>query len=169
MRTLNFEPESAAEKNLGRPVVSRKVPAAMAAFLMTLVIATGPATGSDQFASLEVPSYGTLSEGLDLGSLEAKIRNTDAMDLFAKISLKSELSSLMDEVARCQLTKNAAGLKQQRARLEKLIDETVALLRKGDVSLADEVNRSRDAVWSFLNRPERQLAAANLDNDGQND
>ena len=46
---------------------------------MTLVMSTGVTAGPDQIASLEVPGFKTSSEKFDLGALETKISNTNAM------------------------------------------------------------------------------------------
>lgn len=169
MRTLEHEPASAAGRATWRSASVRRVSGALTGFLLTLAVSSGAVAGPDQFASLEMPSFGTASESRDLDALEAKIRNTDAIDLFAKISIKNELSSLIEEIARSRESKNAADLKIQKARFEKLIDGTVAMLRKGDAPLAKEVAESRGAIWNFLNRPEIHVAAASLQGEGQFD
>lgn len=138
------------------------------ALLMTLVVYAA-AAGPGQIASLEASRFGPSSEDFDLGTLETKIRNTDAIDLFSKVSLKYEISSLIDEMARSHETKNAAGFTKQRARFEKLVDRMVIMLRKGDLSFAKEVEDSREALWKILNSPEKLLAIANLNGDRQDD
>lgn len=172
MDTLKFSPVFApvfvARTGRRRSKPFRALPAIAMALLTTLLMSTAAAADPDQVASLQVPVYGPAPhKDFDLQALEAKIRNTDAIDLFAKINLKFEISSLIDDVARSQASKNAADLARQRVRFEKLIDSTVDMLRKGDAALAAEVASSRAALWSFLNDPERRLTIAELDNDGQ--
>lgn len=169
MKNLPFHPLFQVAMPHRRSKSFRRFSTAVMVLLMTLVVYAAAAAGPGQIASLEVSRFGSSSEDFDFGALETKIRNTDAIDLFSKISLKYEISSLIDEMARSHETKNAAGFTKQRERFEKLVDRTVIMLRKGDISFAKEVEDSREALWQILNSPEKLLAIANLNGDRQDD
>lgn len=169
MINLPFHPLFQVAMPRRRSKTFRRFSTAVMALLMILVVYAAAAAGPGQIASLEASHFGASSEDFDLGALETKIRNTDAIDLFSKISLKYEISSLIDEMARAHETRNAAGFTGQRARFERLIDRTVVMLSKGDIVFAKEVEDSREALWRFLNSPEKLLAFESLNGDRQDD
>ena len=67
---------------------SRIFSSALIGLAVTLVMSTGAKAGPDQIASLEVPGFKTWPEKFDLGALETKISNTNAManDLFGLVA-----------------------------------------------------------------------------------
>ena len=67
---------------------SRIFSSALIGLAVTLVMSTGATAGPDQIVSLEVPGFKTSSEKFDLGALETKISNTNAManDLFGLVA-----------------------------------------------------------------------------------
>jgi len=173
MGNLKFSPvfnpvfATAGRRRRSRRV--RKISAALMAFLTALLLSAMAAAEPGQLAALRMPAFAAPSESFDLRALEAKIRNTDAIDMFAKINLKYEISSLIEDVSRSHADRSAVDLRKQRVRFEKLIASTVDMLRKGDRALAEEVAGSREALWKFLNDPEKRLALAELSGNGQND
>lgn len=162
-----FNPVFVAAGGRRRARRSRRLTAALMAFLTALLLSAMAAAQPGQLAELRMPGLETPSKSFDLRALEAKIRSTDALDMFAKMNLKFEISSLIEDVGRAQARSDAARLAEVRVRFDKVIANTVRMLREGDVPLADEVAGSREALWQFLNDPETRLAFADPGDDGQ--
>jgi hypothetical protein len=148
---------------------SRIFPTALMALAMTLVISTGAAAGPDQIASRDAPIFKTSSKNFDFCALETKIRNTNAIDFFSKINLKNEIDSLIDDFRNFQVGESAYSFGALKARFENLIRNTVAMLRKGDAALAEEIERSGEALWTTLNTPEKLVAIASFNHNNQHD
>ncbi len=170
MNNLPFHPLFRVAMHRRRSRIFRKNSTAVMALMMTLAIfAAAAEAGPDQIASLEVSRFGSSSQDFDLGALETKIRDTDAIGLFSKISLRYEIWSLIDEMARLHEGKSTVRLDKQKQNFERLIDSAVVMLRQGDISLAEEVEGSRDAFWQILKSPEKLFAMVNLNGDRQDD
>jgi hypothetical protein len=121
---------------------------------VTLAMSGGAAATPGQLASLQVPGIESPSRNIDLDALETKISKTDAIDIFAKLQLKNRIDSLTDEVGQIQSGQSDISLAELKLRFEQFFHSTVALLRKGDPSLADELVMSRDALWRVLTQPD---------------
>lgn len=132
---------------------SRRVPSALAGLAVTLAMATGAAASPDQIALLKVPGIESSSKKIDLGALEKKISNTDAITVFAKLELKNGIDSLTDEVGQIHNGQSSISFRELKQRFEEFLHGTVAMLRKGDPSLAEELSMSRDALWKVLTDP----------------
>ncbi len=169
MTNLPFQPIFLPPRVGRRSRGSRRLYVALTALLIALGISAAALAGPDQIAFSNASNFRASSEKFDFHALETKIRNSEAIDLFSKISLKIEITSLVNEAVRLHEGKSAAGLYQRKVRFEELIDRAVIMLRKGDVSLAEEVEGSREALWRFLNSPEKLLAFADLNDDRLDD
>ena len=123
---------------------------------MTLAMPAGATAAPDQLASLQVPGIERSSKNIDLGALETKISKTGALNIFAKLQLKNRIDSLTSEVDQIHNGQSDISLDELRQRFDKFFHSTVALLRKGDPSLADELVISRDKLWKVLSKPEAE-------------
>lgn len=104
-------------------------------------------------ASLQVPGIGTPSGNIDLVALETKISNTSAINIFDKLKLKNGIDSLTSEIDQFHSGQSANSLGDLKLRFEDFLHSTVAMLRKGDPSLAEELVRSREELWKLLTNP----------------
>ena len=141
----------------------RIIPSALIGLFVALVLSSGATAGPYQIAMLHTPSIETSSKNFDLDALETKIRNTDAINFFAKIELKIGIDSLINDFGQFHNGQSGASLRVLKARFEKFLRSTVAMLRKGDASLAEELVMSRDELWKTLNNPTKLFAIVSLD------
>ena len=135
---------------------SRMFASAFIGLALTLVMSAGVAADLDQLASLQVLGIEKSLKNIDLDALETKISKTGALNVFAKLQLKNSIDSLTSEVGQIHNGQSDISLDELRQRFEKFFHSTVALLRKGDPLLADELAMSRDKLWKVLSNPEAE-------------
>jgi hypothetical protein len=123
---------------------------ALAGLAVTLVLSSGAMASQDQLASLRVPGIERPSSNIDLAALETKISNTDAINIFAKLQIRNRIDTLTDEAGQIYNGQSSISIKELKSRFEEFFHNTVAMLRKGDPSLADELAKSRDRLWQVL-------------------
>ncbi len=93
------------------------------------------------------------NSALGLDALEARLRQTDALGFFTKLSLKNEIDDLLDDV-RAYYVKQQGTLEALGERFDLLMMKVLTLLQDDDPALAEEVSRSREALWALLSDPE---------------
>jgi len=92
---------------------------------------------------------------LDLKSLETRLRETRAIGVFTKISLKNQVDDLLNQFRayhRHQATTTLAALRQS---YNLLLLKLLALLQDSDPSLARDIVTSREAIWGILADPKK--------------
>jgi hypothetical protein len=92
---------------------------------------------------------------LDLTALEQRLRETHAVGLFTKLSLKNQVDDLLDQfraLYRRQARTPLASLRQQ---YDLLLLKVLSLLQDGDPPLAAAISSSREAIWSILADPQK--------------
>jgi hypothetical protein len=94
---------------------------------------------------------------LDLGSLEQRLKDTKAIGLFTKLSLKNQVDDLLGELRafhRGAAKTPAAALRQK---YDTLMMKVLTLLQDGDPQLASAIASSREALWGILMDPQKFL------------
>lgn len=122
----------------------------VAGLAVMLVMSSEAIASSNQIATLEIPGIERSSKNIDLGALETKISNTDAIDLFDKLKLKNRIDSLTNEVDQIHNGQSSISLSDLKRQFEEFFLSTVAMLRKGDPVLAEELVMSRNQLWQVL-------------------
>jgi hypothetical protein len=87
---------------------------------------------------------------LGLSDIEQRLRDTHAIGVFTKISLKNQIDDLLGQLRAYQLKPTVASLPELRHRYDELLQKVIGLLRSGDPSLAKDISSSREAIWSLL-------------------
>jgi hypothetical protein len=95
---------------------------------------------------------------LDLNALEQRLRDTKAIGLFTKLSLKNQVDDLLAQFKTFHQGQSRNTLEQLRQKYELLLMKVVSLLQDGDPALASAVLSSRDAIWSILTDPNKFAA-----------
>ncbi|HYM26708.1 MAG TPA: hypothetical protein VET66_01035 [Steroidobacteraceae bacterium] len=90
---------------------------------------------------------------LDLNGLEQRLRDTRAIGVFTKLSLKNQVDDLLTEFRTYHQGRTPPTLMQLRQQYEVLLMKVVTLLQDGDPSLAGAVVSSREAIWGVLTDP----------------
>jgi hypothetical protein len=92
---------------------------------------------------------------LDIKSLEARLKETKAIGIFTKLTLKNQVDDLLErfrEFYRGQLKTSLASLRQS---YDLLVLKVLALLQDTDPSLAGAIAASRESMWSMLSNPDK--------------
>ena len=96
---------------------------------------------------------------LDLKSLETRLKETQAIGVFTKLTLKNQIDELLDQFrafyqGKAQdLAGRACG-----ARTTLLVLKVLALLQDADPPLASAIAGSREAIWGILSNPAKFAA-----------
>ncbi len=118
----------------GRPTAKPSVPAATQ---------PKPAT--------ETPKAPTL----DLGSLEQRLKDTKAIGVFTKLSLKNQVDDLLGELRAFHKGDGKTPAAALRQKYDTLIIKVLTLLQDGDPQLASAIASSREALWGILMDPQK--------------
>lgn len=89
---------------------------------------------------------------LDLEDLEKKLRETRALGVFTKLALKNDIDDFVADV-RSFHERRVGELAQLRERFELLLMKVLSLLQDKERELAEEIARSREALWNLLADP----------------
>ena len=87
---------------------------------------------------------------LDLAALEKRLRETDAVGLFTKLTLKNQVDDLLDRFRAFYQGRLKGSLAQLRQPYDLLLMKTIAVVQEGDPELASTIASSREALWETL-------------------
>ena len=87
---------------------------------------------------------------LDLKSLEQRLKDTSAIGVLTKLSLKNQVDDLVGQFRAYHDGKRPPTLAELRPGFDLLLMKVLSLLQDKDPGLAHDVNASRDAIWSVL-------------------
>ena len=92
---------------------------------------------------------------LDLAALETRLKETSAIGVFTKLTLKNQVDDLLNRFRAYYQGRVATTLAELRQPYDLLILKVLTLLQDGDPSLASAVRASREAIWVILSDPEK--------------
>ena len=90
---------------------------------------------------------------LDLASLEQRLKDTKAIGVLTKITLKNQVDDLLDQFRSFYQGKLKTTLAELRRGYELLVLKVLALLQDSDPALAAAIVASREAIWGILSDP----------------
>jgi len=96
---------------------------------------------------------------LDLASLETRLKETKAIGVLTKITLKNEIDDLLDQFRAFYQGKLKTTLAELRRPFDLLVLKVLSLLQDTDPALASAIVASREAIWGILSDPARFFAA----------
>jgi hypothetical protein len=92
---------------------------------------------------------------LDLNSLKERLKDTKAIGVLTKITLKNQVDDLLDKFRAYYEGKLRITLAELRRSYELLVQKVLSLLQDSDPSLATAIVASRDAIWGILSDPKK--------------
>ncbi len=92
---------------------------------------------------------------LNLADLEQRLRETRAIGVFTKLSLKNQVDDLLKAFRALYRDPNKRPSAELRQRYDGLLLKVLSLLQDGDPPLAAAIASSREAIWSILADPEK--------------
>lgn len=87
---------------------------------------------------------------LDLASLEKRLKETDAIGIFTKLTLKNQIDELLEQFRAYYQGGIKTSLADLRQPYDLLILKVLTLLQDADPSLARAIGESREAIWDIL-------------------
>ena len=161
------EPASTADKATQPRVVPSAPPvqgAAQAAAAPPKAPAKPPATPSaaappaKSEAAAAAPAKPQAAAPLDLKSLETRLKETQAIGVFTKLTLKNQIDALLDQFRAFYQGKLKTSLADLRRSYDMLVLKVLALLQDADPPLAGAIAGSREAIWGILSNPAKFAA-----------
>ncbi|HEX3603904.1 MAG TPA: hypothetical protein VHU43_07410 [Steroidobacteraceae bacterium] len=92
---------------------------------------------------------------LDLNSLEQRLKDTRAIGVFTKLSLKNQVDDLLSEFRAFHKGGAKTPQSELRQKYDLLIIKVLSLLQNGDPPLASAIASSREAIWGILMDPQK--------------
>jgi hypothetical protein len=90
---------------------------------------------------------------LDIAALEKRLRETKAIGVFTKITLKNQVDDLLNQFRAFYQGRAKATLAELRQAYDRLLLKVLSLLQDKDQVLASAIVASRDAIWNILADP----------------
>jgi hypothetical protein len=87
---------------------------------------------------------------LDLKSLEQRLKETDAIGVMTKLSLKNQVDDLVARFRAFHQGQRPPTLAELRRPFELLLMKALSLLQDKDAALARDIDASREAIWGVL-------------------
>jgi hypothetical protein len=152
-------PSAQPKPNVGASTATQPRPASAkpsAANTPPKAAGSEPTTGTRQPA-IAATAQQTIpvSPALDLRSLEQRLRDTHAIGLFTKLSLKNQVDDLLQQFRAFHAGQSKPMLTELRQKYELLLLKVVSVLQDGDPPLATAVSSSREAIWGILTDREK--------------
>jgi len=88
-------------------------------------------------------------------ALEQRLRETSAIGVFTKLSLKNQVDDLLQQFRAFHAKQSNVTLGDLRQRYESLLGKVLGLLQGGDPDLAHAISASREAIWGILTDPRK--------------
>lgn len=92
---------------------------------------------------------------LNLADLELRLRETRAIGVFTKLSLKNQVDDLLKSFRDLYQDPKRRPSADLRQRYDLLLIKVLTLLQDGDPPLAAAIASSREAIWSILADPDK--------------
>jgi hypothetical protein len=90
---------------------------------------------------------------LDLDALEARLKQTKAIGLMTKLSLRNQVDDLLNEFRQHHAGKAMPTVAQLRRSYDLLMMKVLSLLQDRDQQLASDILSSRERIWGLLADP----------------
>lgn len=133
------------------PSATKTAPASAASTLHATQVP--PATAAPNAAVPPSPSSPATAPALDLKALEQRLRDTHAIGVFTKLSLKNQVDDLLAQFKTFYRGQSQITLAQLRQKYEVLVMKAVSVLQDNDPQLASAISSSREAIWNVLADP----------------
>jgi len=97
----------------------------------------------------------TAASALDLEALKTELKETKAIGLMTKLSLKNKVDDLLGDFRKHHAGKAKPTLTELRRTYDLLMMKVLSLLQDRDQKLASEIVSSREQIWGMLADPHK--------------
>jgi hypothetical protein len=95
---------------------------------------------------------------LDLKALETRLKETKAIGVFTKLTVKNQVDDLLQQFRAYYQGKLKTTLAELRRSYDLLVLKVLALLQDADPPLASAIAASRESIWAILSNPAKFAA-----------
>jgi hypothetical protein len=135
---------AAAKPSAARPAEEKTAPA-------SAPIAPAPvAAGVRASVPTPSPAPNTPKPQLDFKAMEQRLRNTSAIGVFTKLSIKNQVDDLLKAFRGYHAGRTPPTLDDLHQRYDGLLLKVVSLIQNDDPDLASSISASRSAIWERL-------------------
>jgi hypothetical protein len=113
------------------------------------------ANKSASAAAKPQPAAAPAAPTLDLASLEQRLRDTRAIGVFTKLSLKNQVDDLLADFRAFYKAAHVPPSAELRQRYDLLLLKVLSLLQDRDPPLAAAISSSKEAIWNILADPDK--------------
>ncbi len=161
------EPKAAAPVPPTQATNARRTSSADKATRPSVVTSPSPVQGAAKAAAAPpaksetpaaAPPKPQAAAPLDLKSLETRLKETQAIGVFTKLTLKNQIDALLDQFRAFYQGKLKTSLADLRRSYDMLVLKVLALLQEADPPLASAIAGSREAIWGILSNPAKFAA-----------
>jgi hypothetical protein len=134
----------AAKPSAAKPAQEKTAPA-------SAPIAPAPvAAGVPASVPSPPPAPSTPKLQLDFKAMEQRLRNTSAIGVFTKLSIKNQVDDLLKAFRGYHAGRTPPTLDDLHQRYDGLLLKVVSLVQNDDPDLASSISASRSAIWERL-------------------
>ena len=144
--TATAKPASATPTKTAPPSATKREPA-------TPQKQVASAAPSKQAAASAPPKQAAAAPTLDVAGLEARLRQTKAIGLMTKLSLKNKVDDLLDQFRQHHSGRPMPTVSELRRSYDLLMMKVLSLLQDRDQQLASDILTSRERIWGLLADP----------------
>jgi hypothetical protein len=109
-------------------------------------------------ASPAPPRETLAGQTLDLDALKTQLRQTKAIGVFTKLTLKNQVDDLLDKFRQHHAGKTTRTITELRRSYDLLMMKVLSLLQDDDQKLASAIVSSRERIWGLLADPKKFAA-----------
>jgi hypothetical protein len=108
--------------------------------------------------AVKPPATQSAAAPLDLKSLETRLKETQAIGVFTKLTLKNQIDELLNQFRAFYQGNLKTSLADLRRSYDMLVLKVLVLLQDADPPLASAIAASREAIWGILSNPAKFAA-----------
>ena len=113
------------------------------------------ATAAPKKEAATPPAPKPAAAPLDLTTLEKRLKETNAIGVFTKLTLKNQVDALLEQFRGYYQGRVKTTLVQLRQPYDQLLLKVLSLLQDADPPLAHDIAVSREAIWGILSDPDK--------------
>ena len=117
--------------------------------------ATPAKEAGDKTASSAATTPAPAPAPLDLKELKQELKDTKAIGIFSKITLKNQMDDLLGRMRKYHQGQPNPPLTDLRRSYELLVMKLLSLVQDDDRKLASDIAASREAIWALLADPKK--------------
>jgi hypothetical protein len=136
----------------------RSKPPTVSAPLRTAAVVQENTVAPRQPVTSQAAERSPAAAPLDIAALEQRLRDTPAIGIFTKLSLKNQVDDLLAQFRAHFHGNGTPPLSGLRQRYDLLMMKVLSLLQDSDPALAQTIGTSREAIWGVLSDPTKFAA-----------